>query len=238
MIEDSFQHDTAATPASPPAGGVRARQREERRQRLIRAARMLLAEGGEGGFSMATLAERSGLSLATPYNLFGSKAAILRAVFAAEVEGLHRTVGKVDPRDPAGLAFRVAARIAEVFSRKPAFYRGLSRSLSMLGPEELRWLVVPLSDTVLTPLAFAMADAGMIRPALPVDVLGVQLAFSSEAVFLHWAALHWSEQRLTAELSVSLGLALLGALDEPPRAAFIAALDRVTAELVAMRAED
>lgn len=238
MIEDRSLPDMAATPVPPPAGGVRARQREERRQRLIRAARALLAEGGEDGFSMATLAERSGLSLATPYNLFGSKAAILRAVFAAEVEGLHRAVGKVDPRDPARLAFQVAARIAGVFSRKPDFYRGLSRSLSMLGPEELRWLVVPLSDTVLTPLALAMADAGMIRAALPVDLLGVQLAFASEAVFLHWAALRWSEQRLTAELSVSLGLTLLGALDEPQRPAFAAALDRVAAGLVALRAGD
>ena len=237
-MENALNGAAATRARSSPAGGVRARQREERRQRLIRAARTLLAESGADGFSMATLAKRAGLSLATPYNLFGSKAAILHAVFAAEVEGLHRTVGKVDPLDPARVVFRVAARIAEVLSRKPDFYRGLSHSLSMLGPEEFRRLVFPLSETMLTPLALAMADGGLLRAALHANVLDVQLAHAAGSVFLHWVALHWSEQRLTAELSVSLGLTLLGALDEPPRPAFVAALDAVTAELVALRASD
>ncbi|WP_419826405.1 TetR/AcrR family transcriptional regulator [Sphingomonas sp.] len=217
---------------------MRARQREERRQRLVHAARKLLAESGAEGFSMATLAKQAGLSLATPYNLFGSKAAILHAVFAAEVEGLHRSVGKVDARDPARIAFRVAARIAEVFSRKPDFYRGLSHSLSMLGSDEFQRLVVPLSDTMLTPMVRALADAGILRAAIPADVLDVQIAYAAGSVFLHWVVLHWSEQRLAAELSVSFGLTLLGALDEPPRPAFAAALDAMTAELVALRASD
>ncbi|WP_174291984.1 TetR/AcrR family transcriptional regulator [Sphingomonas bacterium] len=223
-------------PPTIAATGARARQREERRQRLIAAARTLLAEGGASGFSMATLAQRANLSLATPYNLFGSKAAILHAVVAAEFAGLYRAVGTADPRDPARLTLEVAGRIGQVVARKPAFYRGLSHSLSVLGPEELRGLMVPLGETMLTPLAQAMAAAGMIRAALPAEVLGVQFAFAVEAVFLHWAALDWSGPRLTAELSLSMGLTLLGALTEPPRPAFAAALDTVTAQLIAMRA--
>ena len=84
----------------------------------------------------------------------------------------------------------------------------------------------------------AIADAEMLRAAVPPDVLDVQLAYAAGSVFLHWVVLHWSERRLSAELSVSFGLTLLGALDEPPRPAFTAALDAMTAELVALRALD
>ena len=41
------------------------------------AARALILEGGRGDFSMPALAEAAGVSLVTPYNLFGSKANIL-----------------------------------------------------------------------------------------------------------------------------------------------------------------
>ena len=52
----------------------------ERRHRIIAAARDLIKETGDTGLSMRAIAARAGVSLTTPYNLFGSKRAIVIAL--------------------------------------------------------------------------------------------------------------------------------------------------------------
>lgn len=59
---------------------VREAQKEMRRQRTLDAAEALIRKTGTIEFSMQTLASKAKLSLATPYNLFGSKSAILYAL--------------------------------------------------------------------------------------------------------------------------------------------------------------
>src|SRR5258706_3007569 len=73
--------------------GRREDAKAERRERIVKAARELIRETGDAGLSMRALARRAGVSLTTPYNLFGSKRAIVlgalqdNKVFA---EGLER----------------------------------------------------------------------------------------------------------------------------------------------------
>jgi len=57
--------------------GRREEAKSERRERIVRAARELIRETGDAGLSMRALAQRAGVSLTTPYNLFGSKRAIV-----------------------------------------------------------------------------------------------------------------------------------------------------------------
>ena len=52
--------------------GLRARGKDERRVRIVKAAAKLLAERGDDGFSMQELAERAGLSAATALKLYRS----------------------------------------------------------------------------------------------------------------------------------------------------------------------
>ena len=60
--------------------------KDQRRRAIVKAARALIRENAETGFSMRSLAERAGLSLVTPYNLFGSKQAVLQAVLDEDLE--------------------------------------------------------------------------------------------------------------------------------------------------------
>lgn len=60
--------------------GRREEAKSERRRRIVAAARELVRETGDAGLSMRAIAARAGVSLATPYNLFGSKRAIVVAV--------------------------------------------------------------------------------------------------------------------------------------------------------------
>jgi AcrR family transcriptional regulator len=54
--------------------------KHKRRRQIVRDARALMQKTGDTGFSMRALAEQAGVSIATPYNLFGSKQTIMFAV--------------------------------------------------------------------------------------------------------------------------------------------------------------
>lgn len=73
--------------------GLREKQSDERKQRILNVADALIRQTGGTEFSMRMLAEISEVSPATPYNLFGSKDGVLSASLARSlaklvVEGL------------------------------------------------------------------------------------------------------------------------------------------------------
>ncbi|MDE0890512.1 MAG: helix-turn-helix domain containing protein, partial [Phycisphaerales bacterium] len=53
--------------------GLRERNIELRRQKILEAARVLLSRGGLGALSMRKLAEEASLSVNTLYNLWGTR---------------------------------------------------------------------------------------------------------------------------------------------------------------------
>ena len=73
--------------------GVREEGKNERRNRITAAARSLI-QSGDSGFRMRALAEEAGVSIATPYNLFGSKQAILSAVMDADLSRFKETLAR------------------------------------------------------------------------------------------------------------------------------------------------
>ncbi len=64
--------------------------RESRRRHLVTVAQALIREKGDAGFAMTELATRAGVSPATPYNLVGSKADLLRLVVDDEFDRFTR----------------------------------------------------------------------------------------------------------------------------------------------------
>jgi AcrR family transcriptional regulator len=213
------------------AGGLRARHSDDRRKRLVKAARALLTEADGGSFSMPALAERAGLSLATPYNLFGSKAAILHAVFEAEVVSLHGTVRESRVHDPIQRLMAASDHLSAVFDARPGFYRGLARELSALGADETQRLVLPLAETVIKPLLGFLGDQGALPAFIPVNLVNHQLQRVLEILVLHWMTLGWSGARLRAELRFALSTTLVGYLNEEMRPRLNAILKSAAKEL-------
>jgi AcrR family transcriptional regulator len=75
------------------------------RERVLDAAERLLSREGNAAFSMRDLAEEAGLSFATPFNQFGGKIAIMRALSA-------RLIAKMrDQLSQATLPEHAAARV-------------------------------------------------------------------------------------------------------------------------------
>ncbi|MFJ2628184.1 TetR/AcrR family transcriptional regulator [Streptomyces sp. NPDC087532] len=89
------------------------------RERLLDAARQLLAEGGYAAASISALADRAGVATGSVYNHFASKQELLAAVFR-HVAGHELSAVQEAVRARSGAAEQLRA-LVEVFS-----YRALS----------------------------------------------------------------------------------------------------------------
>ncbi len=80
--------------------GLREKRKLERRERILAAAQELIRETGSVGLSMRALARKAEVSLATPYNLFGSKGAVLAELGLAVLKKLERKMEELRSHDP------------------------------------------------------------------------------------------------------------------------------------------
>lgn len=79
------------------------------RGRVLAAAERLLGTG-RPEFSMRELAAEAGVSFATPFNQFGSKAAIMHALSAERITAMHERFTALAPS--GGAPSRVLAAVA------------------------------------------------------------------------------------------------------------------------------
>ncbi|MGH8516834.1 MAG: TetR/AcrR family transcriptional regulator [Panacagrimonas sp.] len=104
----------------------REEQKKDRRTRILDAAEALIRKTGATDFPMTVLAERAALSGPTPYNLFGSKGAILYALLNRSLDDLFSDVARgVHSEDPMELVVEAAQTAAGAFAADPQYYRPL-----------------------------------------------------------------------------------------------------------------
>jgi AcrR family transcriptional regulator len=105
--------------------GLREKHKLERRERILAAAQELIRSTGSVGLSMRALARRAEVSLATPYNLFGSKGAVLAELGLAVLKKLEREMDAIRSRDPIEDVLHIAELGANTYASDPRFYRVL-----------------------------------------------------------------------------------------------------------------
>lgn len=108
---------------------LRARQVDQRKHRILDAAGLLIRDTGGTDFSMRRLAEVAEISPATPYNLFGSKEALLYALLARSLDEIAATGLAFDSHDPLDRALEAAEKAAGMFVGDPDYMRPLYRYL-------------------------------------------------------------------------------------------------------------
>ncbi len=113
---------------SEQSEGLRDRQMRERRARILEAAAQLIRERGAAGLSMRTLAQRAEVSLATPYNLFGSKGGVLMALQFGALEKLEQASEQLRARDPIEQVLEVAHLGARIYTGDPSFWLPLMQA--------------------------------------------------------------------------------------------------------------
>ncbi|WP_448586218.1 TetR/AcrR family transcriptional regulator [Thermaurantiacus sp.] len=202
-------------PAAALAGaaGRRAQAMADRRQRIVRAARDLIRETGETDLSMRALAQRAGVSLATPYNLFGSKRAVMLAVLEDERDFAER-FRELDAPDSIARIFAAHDLAFSYYAADPDFYRTLWRALldssgvdstGLASPERVRQV-----RAIWRALLEAAVRDGLLAPVVPVETLQAILSQVSGGALLFWTMGGLPTERLSASVGLGYALALGG----------------------------
>lgn len=183
----------------------------ERRSRIIKAARDLIRETGDAGLSMRALAARAGVSLATPYNLFGSKRAVLVAVLE-DIKGFGTRFASFRSLDPLDRILRAAQLAVSYYEADPVFYRALWTSILAASASEERSAIFNQKRDIfwLTLLDDAI-DEGLLLPSIDTAVLMRSLDYTFRSVMLHWVIAEIDLEGIQPAVGYGYALALRGA---------------------------
>lgn len=107
------------------ADSQRERAKRDRRRRIVQAAHDLLREVGLEAVSGKLIAARAGVSLSTVYNLFGSKDAVLVALFDQDLAQYEARLRALPPQPALDRLFQAVDVAADLYRDDPAFYRAI-----------------------------------------------------------------------------------------------------------------
>ncbi len=221
---------------SQPKPTLREVNLEARRQRILDAARTLIA-GGMQTLSMRKLASEAGLSVTTLYNLYGSRDEIL---FALIEDGIDRIVPILDAEapldDPLARCRAVVTVSVEYFAENEAIYRpmvvasyeGLSR-----GPATHRRLADRAAAMQREGIQQAIAQ-GLLDGTLDPARLGEQIYHGYELACVQWAFGLLDAAGFRARALYGMYLVLLAVANERVRPQLLAELEALQRELAAV----
>ncbi|MEV4014644.1 TetR/AcrR family transcriptional regulator [Nonomuraea angiospora] len=116
--------------------GVRAQQREQTRQALLRESRRLFADRGYGAVSLSEIVAEAGVTKGALYHLFESKAELFRAVLEQVQQEVAETVARTaDVHDDLWTRLTAGCQAFLTASTAP----GVQRIMLVDGPAVLGW---------------------------------------------------------------------------------------------------
>jgi AcrR family transcriptional regulator len=187
------------------------RQKEERKQRILEVARLLIADHGYEGVTMRDLAEKSLVSVPTLYNLFGGKNELL---FAA-VESYFERLLWGGQRAGAEEGLSKLLSLIETLSRETVRHAGYMRALMGFfgGPGASAGLLELVSSELTNQLVEALEQmqrqrqlAGWVDP----QALGERLTGQLTIVTFEWSQHVLSDGGLRGAMLYGAGALLLG----------------------------
>lgn len=190
----------------------------------------MIRETGDAALSMRALAERAGVSPATPYNLFGSRRAIVLAAVGDVPEFLTR-FRRFNAPDAVEPLFRAVELAVEFYVADPFFYRTLWRAV-FAGSEGVRPEIYSAArDAFWRDLLEAAGRAGVFEPDVDLELLwrALDRAFSSS--MLEWVLGELADARLAPTIRHGYALVLGGAASEAWRPLLLARLKEAQAAL-------
>lgn len=187
---------------------------EPLRQRVIDAAERLLRKD-KADFSMRDLAAEAGVSFATPFNQFGSKAAIMLALSDRRIDLMEARYAAARPSGDALSCVLLAVNTAAaVMLEEPRVNRAVMGWLGTGSPVPGSVLV---RSTGLWTLALG-AGEGLIaaRREQALRCLPGQLAFAFRGVLSFWTAGELPDEALATSAGEMASTLLLGFTERQP----------------------
>lgn len=203
---------------------TREAQKNARRRAILDAARALIQEDKSRDFTMPALAERAGVSLVTPYNLFGSKSDILLEIARADIFERAEAVAALPTGDLADWAAEVSRTLARVYYRNRHFYRRLI--ITMVAQESAAGLreTFDLGARVFEEPLARLQDQGRLLRAIPTAILARHISHSITGSLEYRLMERGSEEKLRNEIELGMLILVAGACREEDRPQL---LDRV-----------
>jgi AcrR family transcriptional regulator len=228
---------------SPPAGR-RALGLQERRARILAATKAALLAGAEATLSMRQLALDAGLSVATLYNLYGSKEAVLVGLLDDELERLFAGADEPTARrlaaggDDTPASVRRCRALVETalarYTRQSALFRPLLGAVERQNANSPRTaLIGRMTDLLAGALADGVA-AGELVADLPVDLVARQVVRGFIHAIRYWSIGDLDDDGLRAQVRSVVDLALLALAAPATRPALTARLTQLAPRLRAL----
>lgn len=204
------------------------RGKAKRQRAILDAAREIMAQAGEAGLTMFAVASRAGVSPATPYNLFGSKQAILTAVYEEDMRDFHANYEVRACADPLGRIFDLADFSIEHWKSSPDFYKALLIVLSRNTGSRVDGAWSPRRSYARR-LIQNLAAAGGLESGAPLEALSTALVRTLRSVGHEWVDGELTLDEAGHEIGTAFGVVLTGFVTPQTRPALAAILERYRA---------
>ena len=187
---------------------TREEAKHTRRKRILRAARDLVRETEKTGFSMRALAERADVSLVTPYNLLGSKQAIMFALLDEDIQQYARRLRR-SKKNELELIFEAVTLGRKFFEKEPEYYRTVLFAVYNDGGREYRSMFRGPRRALWSSLVEAAVEAKYLKPEVDTDAFSINLALIYFAAILDWVAGEMSLEEMEIRTQYGFALSLL-----------------------------
>lgn len=188
---------------------TREESKAQRRRTIVAAARTLMQETGQAGFSMRALAEQAGVSIATPYNLFGSKQSVMFAVLDADLEQYQARLERIKT-DEIDVFFKAVSLATSLYSAEPGFYRAVLFAVYNDGGTEFRAMFGGPRHAMWRRLVNNARSAGMLEEAVEPNALAITLGHILFSCIMEWVNGLLSLDELEARAQYGFALSLRG----------------------------
>jgi AcrR family transcriptional regulator len=179
-----------------------------RRSRIVDATYTLLREVGIDDLSVKMIADQAGVSPATVYNLFGTKAAVLEKVYERDLADFEQRIVQTPSTDSLDRIFDCVAITAAHYRSDPRFYRSVSKMPNKDPADaELIDVVTSSRSSFWGDLVRAAAADGWLRSDCETGRLGAAMNYLASGAVGAWVSNLISIDRY--ERDVSYGFAIL-----------------------------
>lgn len=199
------QGATISTPISGHDAG-----KLKRRRAILDAACEIITTLGDAGLNMRALAARAGVSPATPYNLFGSKQAVLQAIYDEDQQEFYRGFEQQASKEPLTRLFDMIDLAILHWQRTPDFHRALIAILYRGGASAGQGDRPHLTLVYVRQLIADAVAAGALRADTPVDIVTATLARIFRAAGQEWIDGALTLDQARVDLGRSFALVLAG----------------------------
>lgn len=194
-----------------------------RRSRIIDVTRELIAELGIEAITMRDLAQRCSVAVATLYNQFGSREAIIAEALRGDFEGRYQPLSqRTSGLDAAG---KVRERIGDAVRGMTGSLRGYTRSVMFFyfhhkPDSQLRSAIHDFVVSDFLSIVREIESLGDLQPWVRPEVFSDDLITQLYSLVMKWSQGHISDRRLRPRLMQAAAASFCGITRGTTREAF------------------